>query len=164
MKLKYISWLPAFFMMVIIFYFSSRPVTISNESSVSIAEELLNLYETITDNTLQEDARSSILAATNHYVRKTAHFMEYALLAMTIAFHMSVIRSNKTRLILVSVLLSALYAASDEFHQTMVPGRGGQIRDVILDTAGAVTGTLLFYYAITLIARIRKNKSTATVK
>ncbi len=33
-----------------------------------------------------------------------------------------------------------LYAVSDEVHQLFVPGRGGQLTDVIIDTAGAGAG------------------------
>ncbi len=32
--------------------------------------------------------------------------------------------------------LSLCYAASDEFHQLFVPGRGGSIRDVAIDAIG----------------------------
>ncbi|MDY6314114.1 MAG: VanZ family protein, partial [Clostridia bacterium] len=44
----------------------------------------------------------------------------------------------------ISLLCSALYAASDEFHQLFVPGRSGEFRDVCLDSAGALTGILIF--------------------
>lgn len=40
-------------------------------------------------------------------------------------------------------LTGALYAASDEFHQLFVPGRSGQISDVLLDSAGVCFGVLL---------------------
>ena len=31
-------------------------------------------------------------------------------------------------------------ARSDEFHQLFVPGRGAQVKDVLIDTAGAIVG------------------------
>ena len=40
-------------------------------------------------------------------------------------------------------LITAGYAATDEFHQLFVPGRSGQVSDVILDSAGAATGVLI---------------------
>ena len=40
-------------------------------------------------------------------------------------------------------LIAAGYAATDEFHQLFVPGRSGQVSDVILDSAGAAIGVLI---------------------
>ena len=46
---------------------------------------------------------------------------------------------------IVRTALSAgiLYAALDEYHQTFVPGRSGQIRDVVIDSLGLLFGILL---------------------
>ena len=33
-----------------------------------------------------------------------------------------------------------LYAISDEVHQLFVPGRGGQVKDIVIDSAGAIVG------------------------
>jgi len=90
MKLKYISWIPAVIIMGIIFYFSSRQVDNSNESSLTIANRILNIYENITNSNYQENVRTDILDSINHIVRKGAHFCEYALLACAIAFHLLV--------------------------------------------------------------------------
>lgn len=38
-----------------------------------------------------------------------------------------------------------LYAISDEFHQLFVPGRGGQIRDVLIDSTGAIVGVAICF-------------------
>lgn len=144
MKLKYVSWIPAFILMVIIYFFSSKPVVESNDSSISIAERILSVYEDITDRPIDADIRVERLEMVNHLVRKGAHFTEYALLAISIAFHFYVCKKRGLPLILISVLISAFYASTDEFHQLFVEGRGGQVRDVILDTTGAIAGTLFF--------------------
>jgi len=44
------------------------------------------------------------------------------------------------------------YAASDEFHQTFVPSREGCVRDVMIDTSGALAGL----FALWLFGRLRK--------
>ena len=51
------------------------------------------------------------------------------------------------RHILFSAIVCVLYAATDEIHQLFVPGRGGQIRDVLIDSIGAGTG-FIFYFII----------------
>lgn len=39
-----------------------------------------------------------------------------------------------------TILICILYAISDEVYQLFVPGRGGQVSDVILDIVGAIVG------------------------
>lgn len=50
-------------------------------------------------------------------------------------------------------LIAVLYAASDEIHQLFVPGRSGQLSDVILDSAGALAGVAAFTVLCWLINR-----------
>jgi VanZ family protein len=40
-------------------------------------------------------------------------------------------------------LLTLLYAASDEYHQTFVPGRDGTLADLLIDAVGAALGLWL---------------------
>ena len=58
-------------------------------------------------------------------------------------------------------LIAALYAASDEIHQLFVPGRSGQLSDVILDSAGALAGVAAFTVICWLI-NCRKAKTRAS--
>ena len=44
---------------------------------------------------------------------------------------------------ILSFLFSIIYASSDEFHQTFVPGRDGNIVDVLIDSSGALVGILV---------------------
>ncbi len=50
---------------------------------------------------------------------------------------------NKNKVILFSIIGVFLYACTDEFHQTFVPGRSGQFTDVLVDTSGAILASLL---------------------
>lgn len=144
MKFEYISWLPAVIIMAIIFNFSSKPATISGESSLMISQKLLNAYENISDQPYEESARQQVLLELDHIIRKTAHFMEYALLAAAWVLHFMIRKKGYHIGVGLSILFTSLYAVTDEFHQTFVAGRSGQISDVLLDSCGAVTGALLF--------------------
>jgi VanZ family protein len=42
--------------------------------------------------------------------------------------------------IALTVAVCVIYATSDEIHQLFVPGRGGQVKDVIIDNAGVIAG------------------------
>jgi VanZ family protein len=50
-----------------------------------------------------------------------------------------------------SVVIASLYGASDELHQSFVPGRSPEIGDWVADTLGALT-------AVLLVARLVKNR------
>jgi hypothetical protein len=67
------------------------------------------------------------------------HFTEYAI-ATTIgarALEKKIPELIQRLKIILPIVI--LFAASDEWHQTFVPGRGGNVRDVLIDTAGALT-------------------------
>ncbi len=160
MKLKYISWIPAVLLMIIIFLFSAKPAVNSNESSLSIASRILTTYEDMTDLHFSEAERIIKLNEINHVIRKGAHFSEYALLASTLAFHLLVLGFSKRKLYLYSVVLASFYAATDELHQKFVEGRSGQLSDVIIDTSGAVVGAFFFLLLITVVGQYRRKHTT----
>ena len=56
------------------------------------------------------------------------------------------------------------YAMTDEFHQLFVPGRSGQVRDVLLDSCGAAVGVLLVLFVTWLIRRSGKKHNSTTGK
>jgi VanZ family protein len=76
-------------------------------------------------------------------IRKLGHLTEYAILAMLL---WRALRSG-TRwqmkmsiLFLVAALACAIFAASDEFHQSFVPSRTPSPHDVMIDICGAFLG------------------------
>jgi VanZ family protein len=42
--------------------------------------------------------------------------------------------------------VAVFYAATDEFHQTFVPSREGCVRDVMIDSTGAIVGLLALWW------------------
>jgi len=51
--------------------------------------------------------------------------------------------------LLVAVMLTMGYAASDEYHQGFVPARSTDVRDWVADSIGAVVGAALYTIATT---------------
>jgi VanZ family protein len=158
MKLKYISWLPAIGIMGAIFWFSSKTAELSQESSLSISIVIYNLYDKMESSALKGLEKLDLLAIIDHIVRKSAHFTEYAFLSASIAFHFTVWKKSISYRTWLPVLIAGLYAATDEFHQTFVAGRSGQVSDVLLDTAGAAAGVLVYSILYLLILRHRKKE------
>jgi VanZ family protein len=83
-------------------------------------------------------------------VRKAAHVTEYAILALLLwrarrKPARGDVRAWRWSEALVALGLAALYAASDEFHQSFVPSREASVGDVALDAAGAALGLLALW-------------------
>lgn len=56
------------------------------------------------------------------------------------------------------MLVGVLYAASDEFHQSFVPGRGPSIVDVGIDSLGVLTGILAVLIIISIYRALKSDK------
>lgn len=79
-------------------------------------------------------------------IRKSAHFLEYAVLAMLLCRALTPSGERPTLGTLVrAVVYCAVYACLDELHQLFVPRRTGSLYDSILDTVGATAGAALFF-------------------
>ncbi|MDP5170555.1 MAG: VanZ family protein [Bacteroidia bacterium] len=76
-------------------------------------------------------------------VRKSAHFTEYLLLAIFALPLFSHYLGKHRAYWLAAWFFCVAYAASDEWHQTFVPGREGKWTDVLIDGAGAALGLWL---------------------
>lgn len=74
-----------------------------------------------------------------YMVRKGAHVSEYAILGFLVAW---ALRASTWAGAALAGLVSVGYAATDEFHQTFVPGRAGQVGDVLIDSIGVAIGVL----------------------
>ena len=135
-------WLPALIWMAVIFSASA-----DSKSSQHSSHLLVPILRWLFPN-LSEDA----IDATVTGARKCAHLTEYAVLALL--FWRALRKPVKSdprpwswadaRL---AILLVALYAASDEFHQLFVPTRDATVRDVVIDTIGGTLG-LVFLWAV----------------
>ena len=79
-------------------------------------------------------------------LRKSAHVIEYTVLALLLWRALRSLPALRTKTLMVfgAVLLGcALFAASDEFHQTFIKSRTPSVRDVLLDVGGALLGLLI---------------------
>ena len=79
-------------------------------------------------------------------IRKLGHISEYAILALVLWRALCSVPTlrTKTPILFGAVLLAcAVYAATDEFHQSFVGSRTSSDHDVLLDSAGAFLGALI---------------------
>ena len=87
------------------------------------------------------------------FLRKLAHFTEYLVLAIllmnALLFRMSWKESVKWTL-----LIGIAYAIFDEVHQLFIPGRSGNVIDMMIDSLGVVMGL----FCVVWIIKVRKAK------
>lgn len=139
---------------VLIFYFSHQPVTVSNGLSLGITEHIIETVEKVAPlNNLSIDK-------INHIVRKNAHFFLYFILGILVLNTLKKSGMNGYRNIGIAIFFCITYAVSDEVHQLFVTGRGAQIKDVLIDSGGAAIGIILS----SIYSSKAKRKTTSSIK
>src|SRR5882724_3914461 len=71
-------------------------------------------------------------------LRKLAHLTVFAVLTVLLFRAVRLHVARPTHAWLLAMLVATLYACSDEWHQTFVPGRDGTVRDIVIDSLGVV--------------------------
>lgn len=140
-KIIYISF--TLICMIIIFLFSSKNSTKSNDMSKGLINTGVVLYEKLFDKDINNNY---IINKFNYPVRKIAHYSIYFVLGI---FVYNVIYYMKLKYAsIIALIICFLYASFDEMHQLFVSGRTGQFRDILIDTLGALTAIIIlsFYY------------------
>jgi VanZ family protein len=131
---KFRYWVPAFLWMCIIFWMSTG--TFASEETSKIIEPVIRF--------LLPRIPAGNVDMIHDLIRKCAHLSEYFVLGLLLfrAFGKGQAALPAGRVVLYSVIIVALYAASDEFHQTFVYDRTPSILDVGIDTAGGILGQI----------------------
>lgn len=98
----------------------------------------------------------------HHFIRKNAHFFIYLILGVLVKYALNSSGIKGVKAIGIGLLICVGYAFSDEAHQLLVPGRGGQLSDVVIDSWGAGLGIALHILAVKLLSLIAKKKLLET--
>lgn len=137
---KNLSWVLVIIWMIVIFLFSAQSANDSASLSGGITDRLYQLLNYIFINVSEETLQI--------FIRKLAHFTLYLILGILLlnALHYNELKQSTN--FGLALLFSLLYAITDEIHQVFVPGRAGQITDVLIDFIGSFIGIGLFdiYY------------------
>ena len=81
----------------------------------------------------------------NFLIRKAAHFSEYAILGVLVTRAVDGTYAHRKAQLCGICLALLLVPSIDETIQLFVPGRSGQVSDVLLDCCGAAAGVLASY-------------------
>ena len=98
---------------------------------------------------------------TDHLVRKLAHFCEYGVLGILAGALLLVKKESGIFRWSYALLCALAVAVIDESIQLLADGRGAQVQDVLLDTAGSLTGLLAVWLIAVLVRWLRHRDRTA---
>lgn len=141
--------------MAVIFFFSSQNATASSSVSTGVTEKLLSLSPAFRN--MPQEKKTESVASVHSFIRKCAHFSLYALLGFCV---FGFVNTHKLKFItsfFTALVFCVFYAVSDEVHQLFVPGRSCEVRDMCIDSCGALCGILLML----LFAALKRKKRRA---
>lgn len=139
-KLRRIYLAFLFGIMLTIFWFSAQPADESSNLSGRFMTWLLSG---------QVPFLTWLVTVTRVFewlnIRKCAHAFIYFTLGISAELAAGIRERTGEQRISRTWLFCVLYACSDEMHQFFVPGRSCELRDVLIDSAGALVGVLLVF-------------------
>ena len=130
---------------LLIIWFSAQPAIESKGMSGMVVQVLVDMLTTLLPGTLSAKEQHLLLQNLHGLVRKVAHGFNYFVLGCLAyqAFSSHSRSRKKAWLVAAAMFFCVAFAVLDELHQVYVPGRSGELRDVVIDSGGALTGILL---------------------
>lgn len=138
-KNKIVSWIFVCVWMALIFYLSHQSGEESSELSSGVMQTIVTIITSVLP--LKID-----LSQFHLYIRKGAHFFAYFMLGILV---INALKKNEKIIwkdLVYALMICVIYAISDEIHQVFVPGRSGEVRDVIIDSAGSLSGIMIYFF------------------
>ena len=156
---KIISWILVVAWMIFIFVLSNMNSMDSGNKSQTIVKKTVDVTTTVGSNAgivekPSEEKIEKISPDLNPIFRKFSHAFVYLILAILVANALNISKAKKV--FVFTILICILYAASDEIHQLYIPGRSGEVRDVMIDTFGALIGYSFYKLMFMLFNKKRK--------
>ncbi len=153
--------------MVFIFAMSAQPGDESGDLSGGITHMLVRIVNGIFSVGWSEAAELEVADMIHLPIRKIAHMTEYGVLAVlwygtckTVVAPGVQSRKRNSRITVtgkaygMAWILTVCYAVTDEIHQIFVPGRSGNLIDVVIDALGAFLALLIFMIVIRVSATV----------
>ena len=146
-KLSKIHLLLPLLWMAVIFMLSQQPASVSSGQSGVFVEQLRHITPNVDQQLL------------TFLVRKGAHIFAYfvlGILTFNALWWVDLSKFKFNRPATLSIIVCALYAASDEFHQLFIIGRSGELRDIIIDSCAAMVGVFIISIFVRILQKSKK--------
>lgn len=145
--------------MAAIFILSAQSGETSAAASGGVADAVLSRSDDYIS--LDDGQKFDVHENVGHIIRKAAHAAEYFALSAVLCLFLLSFSGNVAALSSLAALISFAYAISDELHQTLVPGRSGELADVLIDLAGACAAAVIFGAVAAVYRRKKAEKDAA---
>ena len=152
--LHIVLWLLVVLWMAVTYAFSAQNAQDSNQTSGRVIRWLLTHFDG-SFAALSPEAQLLRIREWSHAVRKLAHFILFTG-AGFLAFAAFSADLPPRRAFPAALGLGAAQAVLDEVHQSFVPGRSAEFRDVCIDFGGVLLGASVLLFILWLIQRKRK--------
>lgn len=153
---RIISVIFVFIWMSTVFSFSNEQGESSSNTSKKVSRMIVNIIDIQVNYT--ETKKEELIEQIEPVIRKLAHYTIYAIGGIIIANCVNQFCKKEKLLIGTSIIIGVLYAATDELHQLMVAGRSGNIKDVLIDSLGVITGIMFFLLVKGVCKKIASKK------
>lgn len=131
---KYLTYTFLILWIGIIFAFSSQVATDSRRLSRGVTVKIVEVIKKVRPKT------EINVYLFNRKIRKLAHFLNYMILGIIITLVLKKKELGNKKIFLFSLLFCILIASLDEYYQSFIPGRGARLKDVFIDSFGALVG------------------------
>ena len=135
------AWVGAALWYSLIWWFSAQTAAVSGSASDRLLYRLLRAVSSAFAAS-GETVRVDAVELLSFFVRKGAHMFLYFVLALLL---LAALRAVRRRAVC-TLALCALASSVDEYHQTLVAGRSGEVRDVCIDLCGALIAVALIAF------------------
>ena len=146
-KLSKIHLLLPLLWMAVIFMLSHQSASISSGQSGVFVEQLRHITPSVDQQLL------------TFLVRKGAHIFAYfvlGILTFNALWRVDLSKFKFNSPAILSIIVCALYAASDEFHQLFIIGRSGELRDIMIDSCAAIVGVFIISIFVRILQKSKK--------
>ena len=144
-----LSWVFVAAVMIFIFLMSSA----NGETSSAMSNSLLMRIIELTG-----------LDISSHFIRKAAHCSEFAALSFLLS-NAVFATFNTKKAPVVAFPLACVYAVTDELHQLFSDGRACSVKDMLIDSSGALLGAIIFSLIILIyIKNIERKNDNGNIK
>ena len=131
-----------------IFQFSNENAEKSGSRSMQVMRKIIDIFP-YTKN-LSISTKEKIVERAQPIIRKIAHFSIYTLVGILIMAFVSTYKLLLWKKLAISIMVGLIYAISDEYHQSFIPGRSAEIRDVLIDLSGVIFGIIIVLLIISV--------------
>ncbi len=153
MRIRTILWVLTVAWALVIFSFSAQPAEDSSKLSKSVTRQVIQNLPGI--RSLDAVKQKEAVDEMNSFARKLAHFLIYLVFGILLFLLWKSYPVTILWAFCGSIMVSAVYALTDEIHQIYVPGRKFLLLDIGIDTLGATCGMLLYWF----FSRVLKKSS-----